>query len=89
MSAKAVIHARRLINKKDFGILSTLSVKLGGFPFGSVVPYCLDGNGIPVVLISTIGEHTKNLKKDNRCSITIIKENEDVQSNGRLCAIEK
>ena len=87
MSIESINDARRLFNSKSFGILSTLSLKLEGFPFGSVVPYCLDNEGMAVVLISTIAEHTKNISNDDRCSITIIMDNEDVQSNGRLCVI--
>ncbi len=87
MSRESIDNARRLFNSKSFGILSTLSTKLEGFPFGSVVPYCLDNEGMAVVLISNIAEHTKNISNDNRCSITIIMDNEDVQSNGRLCVI--
>jgi len=87
MSTESIDNARELFNSKDFGILSTLSLKLGGFPFGSVVPYCLDGEGMAVVLISTIAEHTKNITHDDRCSITIIQEDDDVQSKGRLCII--
>ncbi|MFT7035216.1 MAG: putative heme iron utilization protein [Cyclobacteriaceae bacterium] len=87
MSIESINDARRLFNSKSFGILSTLSLKLEGFPFGSVVPYCLDNEGMAVVLISTIAEHTKNISNDDRCSITIIMDDEDVQSNGRLCVI--
>ena len=87
MSRESIDNARMLFNSKDFGILSTLSLKLDGFPFGSVVPYCLDGEGMAVVLISTIAEHTKNISNDDRCSITIIMDNDDVQSNGRLCIV--
>lgn len=87
MNNEAIKHARQLLNSKDFGILSTLSVKLGGFPFGSVVPYCLDGLGRPLVFMSTIAEHTKNISQDSRCSITIVMDSEEVQSNGRLCLV--
>jgi len=87
MDKETITNARRLLNSKDFGILSTLSVKLAGFPFGSVVPYCLDDEGMVVIYISTIAEHTKNISKDDRCSITILLDNDDVQSNGRLTII--
>ncbi|MDW3191528.1 MAG: DUF2470 domain-containing protein [Cytophagales bacterium] len=87
MSQEALKEARELLNSRSFGVLSTLSVKLEGFPFGSVVPYCLDEAGAPVILISTIAEHTKNLMNDPRCSITILRESNNVQSNGRLCLV--
>ena len=34
-----------------------------GFPFGSVVPYCLDEQGRPLILISRIAQHTHNLQR--------------------------
>ena len=73
MSQEAINEARELLNERSFGILSTLSVKLGGFPFGSVVPYCMDHQGSPLIMISTIAEHTKNLIADSRCSFTLLK----------------
>lgn len=87
MNQEVIHDARELLNSRSFGVLSTVSLKLGGFPFGSVVPYCLDHEGAPVILISTIAEHTKNLTSDPRCSITILKESDDVQSNSRLCLV--
>jgi len=79
--------ARNLLFEKDFGVLSTLSVKLGGFPFGSTVPYCLDGDGMIVILISSIAQHTKNIQQDSRCSITVLPGGGDVQANQRICVI--
>lgn len=87
MKPEAISHARSLLHRRHFGILGTISVKLEGFPFGSIVPYCIDGDGKPIVLISTIAQHTKNIVQDNRCSLTISLEEEDVQAKGRLCII--
>lgn len=56
---KVVTEARTLINESTHGVLSTISAKLEGFPFGSVVTYCTDKNGWPTILISGIAEHTK------------------------------
>jgi putative heme iron utilization protein len=53
------------------GSLSTLSRKLQGFPFGSVMPYGLDENGHPVFLISTMAMHTQNLQADPRSSLLV------------------
>ncbi len=89
MSQEPIKNAHVLLNSQSFGILSTISVKLDRFPFGSVVPYCLDDQGRLVILISTIAQHTKNILKDNRCSITIIQDSDEVQSNGRICIIGK
>jgi hypothetical protein len=56
-----------------------------GFPFGSAVPYCLDEHGWPLILISRIAQHTRNLKADSRCSLLVgEREAVDVQATGRL-----
>ena len=38
----------------DSGILSTTSVAVPGYPFGSVVPYVTTADGVPVIYISDI-----------------------------------
>ena len=53
------------------GSLSTLSRKQLGFPFGSVMPYGLDGRGRPIFLISTMAMHTQNLQADARASLLV------------------
>jgi hypothetical protein len=53
------------------GSLSTLSRKQPGFPFGSVMPYGLDGRGRPIFLISTMAMHTQNLQADSRASLLV------------------
>ena len=53
------------------GSLSTLSRKQVGFPFGSVMPYALDGRGCPIFLISTMAMHTQNLQADARASLLV------------------
>jgi putative heme iron utilization protein len=87
MSQEAYKQARSLFNSKNFGVLSTISVKLDGFPFGSVVPYCIDNTGMPVIYISTIAQHTKNISANSRCSITVLKDSDDIQAHGRITVI--
>ncbi|MGB4073562.1 HugZ family protein [Pseudomonas sp.] len=85
MSVKARKHARELLLKEYRGALSTHSKAMPGFPFGSVVPYCLDAQGWPLILISRIAQHTHNLKLDGKCSLLIGERGaEDVQAVGRL-----
>jgi len=81
--------ARSLILEESFGVLSTISVDVPGYPFGSVTPYCLDRMGRPVVYISPIAQHTKNIVADSRVSLTVIERgvSSDVQSQGRLTYI--
>ena len=87
MSQAAIKDARSLFHSRSFGVLSTISAHVKGYPFGSVVPYCADGGNRATILISTIAQHTKNIKADPRCSLTTMPENDDVQANSRLCII--
>jgi|SaaInlV_165m_DNA_2_1040747.scaffolds.fasta_scaffold45618_2 heme iron utilization protein len=47
--------------------------------FGSVMPFLLD-KGRPVVFISDLAEHTKNINKDSRASIFVMKDRSDFDS---------
>ncbi|MCY3412468.1 MAG: DUF2470 domain-containing protein [Candidatus Heimdallarchaeota archaeon] len=79
--------ASQIIHSHSYGILSTLSVDMEGFPFGSVVPYMVDTAGELIILISDIAQHTKNIKNDNRVSMTIVQPSKtavNVQSRGRV-----
>ncbi len=82
--------ARRLFLQESFGVLSTVSLDVPGYPFGSVVPYCADRTGTPVIYISHIAQHTRNIKADRRVSLTVVESHsgdDDVQSRGRLTLI--
>ncbi|NBA95624.1 HugZ family protein [Pseudomonas sp. R5(2019)] len=88
MSLKAAKQARALLLKEYRGVLSTHSKSMPGFPFGSVVPYCLDAQGHPLILISRIAQHTHNLQLDPKCSLLVGERGaEDVQAVGRLTVL--
>jgi heme iron utilization protein len=63
--------ARTLLHLGRVGSLSTLSRKRPGFPFGSLMPFALDGDGRPLFLISTMAMHTQNLHQDARASLLV------------------
>jgi len=63
--------ARTLAYLGRIGSLSTLSRKQPGFPFGSVMPYGLDGHGRPIFLVSTMAMHTQNVQADPRSSLLV------------------
>ena len=87
MSQEAAKEARALLNSQHAGVLSTTSLTLGGYPFGSVTPYCIDDQGSVLILISTIAEHTKDLEADSRCSLLVQAGADDVQAHGRVCLV--
>jgi len=77
--------ARTFLQATHSGILSTLSVKFEGYPFGSIAPFVLDDDGNPLILISTIAEHTKNIQHDPRVSlIAFDPAAPDMQAGARL-----
>jgi len=79
--------ARRYLRRHHAGVLATLSKRLGGYPFGSVVPFILDHDAQPVVLVSRLAEHTKNMAADPRASLLVHEVAEDVQTAARLTLV--
>ncbi|NIP49877.1 MAG: HugZ family protein [Gammaproteobacteria bacterium] len=80
--------ARDLLLQQYQGILCTNSVEMPGYPFGSVVPYVIDYTGQPVILISTIAQHTKNINADNKVSLIVTETGaDDIQTVGRVTYI--
>jgi putative heme iron utilization protein len=63
--------ARRLLAKERVGTLSTQSVAMPGYPFGSLTPYALDAQGRPLILISALSQHTRNIEADARVSLLV------------------
>jgi heme iron utilization protein len=63
--------ARTLAYLVRSGALATLSRKHTGHPFASVMPYALDEQGQPLVLISSMAIHTQNLQADPRASLLV------------------
>ena len=82
------MEARQLFLSEYQAVLSTISVDVAGYPFGSVVPYCVNQSGLPVILISDIAQHTKNILADNRVSLITLERNmTDQQAAGRVTLV--
>ena len=81
------LEARRLLRKNRFGMLATLSKKFSGHPFGSITPYILDHDAQPVILISTLAEHTKNIENDGRVSLLVHDAGANVQAEARITVL--
>ena len=77
--------ARQLLNHQSVGVLSTHSIDVPGYPFGSIAPFALNYEGEPTILISDIAQHTRNILQDNRVSLTVFDYvAADPQSGSRL-----
>lgn len=76
--------ARKFLRSTHSGLLSTISSKFDGYPFGSVAPFVLGHDCQPVILISSIAEHTKNIVNNPKVSLLVFAGSEDLQANARL-----
>ncbi len=63
--------ARELLRKQRVAVLATLSVRRAGHPFASLAPYALSADGEPVLLLSALAQHTRNLDADPRASLFV------------------
>jgi len=63
--------ARRLIRAADRAVLATLLVRHAhaGWPYGSLVLVATDHDLSPLLLISQLADHTKNIARDARVSL--------------------
>ncbi len=77
--------AKQLSRTHHSGVLGTHSTSMPGYPFGSVVPYYLTPAGDAIIYISHIALHTRNIKANDKVSLTIFDAGEDdSQANGRV-----
>jgi heme iron utilization protein len=60
--------ARDLLRQAQRATLATL---LDGAPYASLVLVAEDEDGAPILLLSDLAEHAKNLKRDKRASLLI------------------
>lgn len=85
MSSGAAAEALKFLRRTRSGVLSTHSRRFEGYPFGSVAPFVLDHDGHPLILISTIAEHTKNIQQNPHVSlIAFDPASPDMQAGARL-----
>ena len=66
MTADFGADLRALLRAERQGMLSTISLRHRGHPFGSVVPYASWHSGEPLIYLSRLAAHTQNLLADPR-----------------------
>ena len=66
-----VAEVRALLDQESVGLLSTISVHRAGFPYGSLTPFALSARGAPLLLLSGLAAHTKNLLADPRACLFV------------------
>lgn len=66
-----------LLHVARYGTLATHSTALPGYPFATVLPYVLDAQHRPIICVSALAEHTKNIVANPRVSLSVVKADED------------
>ncbi len=64
--------ARGLMRRMAAGVLASHSVVAEGYPLGSLVPFVLTPEARCIVYVSRIAQHTMNMKRDPRVSLTVV-----------------
>jgi putative heme iron utilization protein len=84
-SPSAAEHARTILAGDSVATLATLSED--GSPWASVVQYSVTGDGTPVLILSTLAAHGRNVKIDARVSLALagpVPEGHDPGDSGRV-----
>lgn len=68
---------RTLLDRSIRGMLSTFSEKYEGYPSGSMVDYACDADGSPILAVSSLAVHTKDLLANPKCSLLVARDPED------------
>ena len=63
------LSCRSLIRRARVAMLSTALNSTEGWPYGSLVTVAFDYDMSPIMLFSTLSDHTRNLGADNRASL--------------------
>jgi putative heme iron utilization protein len=79
-------HAINLLRNSSEGVLSTISVRNEGYPFGSFVTYITDVDRSIIIYASNIAQHTINLKENSKSCLTLFKIDDDLdkQNSSRM-----
>jgi len=77
-----------LLHRATASTLATQSLQMPGYPYATVVPNVLDERHRPILLISALAEHTKNLLADPKVSISVTESGiANVQDGQRLTLV--
>lgn len=78
----------KLLHSAQVSTLATQSLQMAGYPYATVVPNVLDEHHQPILMISALAEHTKNLLADPKVSISVTEPGiTNVQDGQRLTLV--
>ncbi|XP_024960946.1 uncharacterized protein LOC112501522 [Cynara cardunculus var. scolymus] len=73
----SIEEVRTILHHSIRGTLSTISQKHEGYPSGSMVDFACDAYGSPILAVSNLAVHTKDLLANPKCSLLVAKDPED------------
>lgn len=77
-----------LLHSAHASTLATQFTQMTGYPYATVIPNILDEQHRPILLISALAEHTKNLLSDPKVSISVTESGvPNVQDGQRLTLV--
>ncbi len=77
-----------LLHSAAASTLATQSLQMPGYPYATVVPNVLDEQHRPILLISALAEHTKNLLADPKVSLSVMESGiANIQDGQRLTLV--
>ncbi|KAF3442222.1 hypothetical protein FNV43_RR16138 [Rhamnella rubrinervis] len=68
---------RTVLDRSVRGTLSTFSQMHDGYPSGSMVDFACDADGSPILAVSSLAVHTKDLTANAKCSLLVARDPED------------
>ncbi|KAJ1291550.1 hypothetical protein BS78_02G323900 [Paspalum vaginatum] len=72
-----VEEVRTILDRSVRGVLATHSQEHAGYPSGSMVDFACDQDGSPILAVSSLASHSKNLSGNPKCSLLVAKDPED------------
>lgn len=84
----AIASAVHLLHETAHAVLATHSTQLPGYPYATAVPLVVDEQHRPLLLVSALAEHTKNLLADGRASLAVAEPDQaNIQNAARLTLV--
>ncbi|RLM86846.1 CMP-sialic acid transporter 2-like [Panicum miliaceum] len=68
---------RTILDRSVRGVLATHSQEHASYPSGSMVDFACDQDGSPILAVSSLAVHSKNLSGNPKCSLVVAKDPED------------
>lgn len=77
-----------LLHRAPVGTLATHLREPAGYPFPTMLPFVVDARHRPVILVSRLAEHSRNLRADTRAGFLVVDApGEDVLNGERVTLI--